>query len=67
KYIPAKILFFDGEVIGILAFMIGGLIWFLIPFLSRSGERPRTRLIFNIFGVVVVLYIVVMTIVGFLA
>src|SRR3990172_451638 len=34
KYIPAKILFFDGEVIGILAFMIGGLIWFLIPFLT---------------------------------
>ncbi|HKZ78374.1 MAG TPA: cytochrome bc complex cytochrome b subunit [Pyrinomonadaceae bacterium] len=66
KYIPAKILFFDGEVIGILAFMIGGLIWFLIPFLNRS-EGPRTRLIFNIFGVLVVLYIAVMTIVGFLA
>jgi len=65
KYIPAKILFFDGEVLGILVFMLGGLIWFVIPFINRTPEQRRMRMAFNIFGAIVVLYIAVMTIVGF--
>jgi cytochrome b6 len=65
KLIPAKVLSFDGEVIGILAFAAGGLIWFVLPFLDKSGERKR-RLAFTLIGVVVVLYIAVMTVVGFL-
>jgi cytochrome b6 len=68
KYIPPKILFFEGEVIGILFFMIGGLVWLIIPFINRSPEKhPRRRMVFNVFGVIVVLYIIAMTIVGFLA
>src|SRR6266511_881334 len=66
KYIPAKIWRFDGEVIGILAFTVAGLVWLIIPFINRSGEHRRLRLIFTIFGIFVVLYIVVLTIVGFL-
>jgi cytochrome b6 len=66
KLIPAKILSFDGEVIGILAFAVGGLVWFVLPLLDKSGERKR-RLAFTLIGVVVVLYIVVMTLVGFLS
>jgi cytochrome b6 len=68
KYIPPKILFFEGEVIGILFFMVGGLVWLIIPFINRSPEKhPRRRMVFNVFGVIVVLYIIAMTIVGFLA
>jgi cytochrome b6 len=66
KYIPAKILIFDGEVIGILAFMFGGLIWLLVPFFNVASSGPKTKLAFNIFGIFVVLFIVVMTIIGFL-
>ena len=66
KYLPAKILMFDGEVVGILAFGLGALVWFLIPFMDRKGARPRTRLVFKVFGIVVVIYIVVFTIIGFL-
>jgi cytochrome b6 len=66
KYIPAKILVFDGEVVGILFFMVGGLVWLIIPFINRSGKHRSLRLIFNVFGIVVVLYIVALTIVGFL-
>ena len=32
KYIPPKILMFDGEVIGILVFMLAGAAFFVIPF-----------------------------------
>lgn len=67
KLIPSKILIFDGEVVGILAFAFGGLLFFLVPFLDREPGHPKRRLIFNIFGVLVLLFIVVMTIVGFIA
>jgi cytochrome b6 len=65
KYLPAKILFFDGEVLGILAFGLGGLFLFLVPFLNRSPGHGRRKLIFNLIGIVIVLFIVIMTIVGF--
>jgi quinol-cytochrome oxidoreductase complex cytochrome b subunit len=66
KYIPAKILMFDGEVVGIMAFGLGALVWLVIPFLDRTNASPRRRMLFNIFGIFVVLYIAVLTIIGFL-
>lgn len=66
KYIPPKIFFFDGEVVGILLFMLGGLLWLVIPFIDRSTESRRMRMAFNVFGGIVVLYIAIMTIVGFI-
>ena len=68
KYIPAKVLIFDGEVIGILFFMLAGAVLFVIPFINRSSDAsPRRRMFFTALGVVAVLYIVVMTIIGYLA
>jgi cytochrome b6 len=65
KYIPAKIWRFDGEVIGILAFGLVGLMLFLVPFVDRSPANRRRRLIFNVLGVLALLYIMVMTIIGY--
>ena len=68
KYIPAKILLFDGEVLGILSFMLAGAVLFVIPFINRAPEQfPRRKMIFNAFGVIALLYIIVMTVVGYLA
>jgi cytochrome b6 len=67
KYIPAKLWFIDGEVVGILSFMIGGLILLVIPFINRAPESRRRRLIFNAFGIAVILYIAIMTVVGYVA
>ena len=68
KYIPAKILFFDGEVIGILFFTLAGAALFVIPFINRSPEQfPRRRKIFDVIGVIAILYIASMTVVGYLA
>ena len=64
KYLPAKILGMDGEVLGIMAFNLAGLLLFIVPFVDRSENRRRT-LIFNIIGVLALLYIVVMTIIGY--
>jgi len=66
KYIPAKILFIDGEVIGVLAFGLAGLVWMIVPFLVGPASSPKRKLFFNIFGIFAVVFIVVMTIIGFL-
>ena len=66
KLIPAKILSFDGEVIGILAFGLVALLLFVVPFVDRSPTNRKRRLIFNVIGVIALLYIVAMTIVGYL-
>jgi cytochrome b6 len=67
KYIPAKVLFMDGEVLGILAFGVGGLFWMLVPFLNRTPGHGTRKLVFNIIGVFIVLFIAVMTVIGYLA
>lgn len=68
KYIPAKILIFDGEVIGILFFMLAGAALFVVPFINRSPEQhPRRRMIFNILGGIALLFVAVMTVIGYLA
>jgi quinol-cytochrome oxidoreductase complex cytochrome b subunit len=65
KMIPAKILSFDGEVIGILAFNLVALLLFIVPFVDRSPDNRRRRIVFNVCGVFALLYIVVMTIIGY--
>jgi len=65
KFIPAKILFFDGEVVGILAFGLGGLMLFILPFLDKP-DKPRRKTVITVIGVIVVIYIVVLTIIGYL-
>jgi quinol-cytochrome oxidoreductase complex cytochrome b subunit len=65
KYLPPKILGMDGEVIGIMAFNLVGLLLFLVPFVDRSPENLRRRLIFNVAGVLALVYMVAMTIIGY--
>ncbi len=65
KYLPAKILFIDGEILGVLAFGLGGLVWVLVPFLNRYPGTPKRRKFFTVFGILVVAFIVVMTLIGF--
>lgn len=65
KYLPPKILFIEGEALGVFAFMIGGLIFLIVPFLNVADASKRMKLAFNIYGIFAVVFIVVMTIVGF--
>lgn len=65
KYLPAKILGMDGEVLGIMAFNFVALLLFIVPFVDSGPENRKRTLIFNIIGVLALLYIVVMTIIGY--
>jgi cytochrome b6 len=66
KLVPAKIWVVDGEVVAILAFGLGALFWVIVPFLDRSSDQKKRSSTFTAIGFVVVLYMVAMTIYGFL-
>src|SRR6266480_1265950 len=65
KWIPAKILGMDGEVLGIMAFNVIALLLLIVPFIYSDPENNRRKFVFNLIGIVALLFIVVMTIVGY--
>jgi cytochrome b6 len=65
KYLPPKIWKFDGEVIGIMAFNFIALLLFVVPFVDRPPGSRRRRIFFNAIGILALLFIVIMTIVGY--
>lgn len=66
KLIPGHVLFIEGEVLGILAFGVAGVAWMLVPFWERR-TRPdgRTRPV-TVIGVMAIIYMMIMTIWGYL-
>lgn len=65
KLIPGRVLFMEGELFGVLVLSAGGIIWALVPFLDRSSQHGRLSRLWVGFGVVVVTFIIVMTILGY--
>ncbi len=62
KLVPAHILGIEGEKIAILAFMAGGLLWMLVPFLDRRAAREERSPLFSWIGLALAAYIVTMTV-----
>lgn len=66
KLLPAHIWFVEGELFGMALFGIGGLLWTLVPFIDKGAiAGKQSKLIYG-FGVLVLLFIVAMTIWGYL-
>ncbi|MDP2208980.1 MAG: cytochrome b N-terminal domain-containing protein [Bacteroidota bacterium] len=66
KYIPAHVLFFDGEVLGILLFSAAGLLWTLVPFWDRKTLRGEKTRFINYLGIFAIVYIILLTVLGYL-
>jgi len=66
KFLPPHIWFFEGELFGIVIFTVGGLVWALVPFLDRKSNAGQKSKLFKLFGILVVLFIIVMTILGYI-
>jgi cytochrome b6 len=64
KYIPAHILFIEGEVFGILMFGLAGFLWILIPFWDVKSSRGQQSRIINYIGLFCVIYMIIFTILG---
>lgn len=67
KLLPAKVLFIEGEQLGILLMTLGGLVWLLVPFLDNRSKYEKRSPGWMAFGVFVVAFIVILTIWGYLA
>jgi quinol-cytochrome oxidoreductase complex cytochrome b subunit len=65
KYIPAHVMSIEGEILGILMFGLGGLLWALVPVFDRDSSRNRWSRFVRLVGLVVVLYIIALTILGY--
>jgi cytochrome b6 len=66
KILPAHILFMEGEVVGILFFMVAGIAWLLVPVWQRRetpGKRPTGIMII---GLGAIAYIIAFTVWGYL-
>jgi len=64
KYLPAKVVIIDGEVLGILTFGLAGLLWLLIPFWDRKSSQGERNRFINYIGLFVVFYIILFTTLG---
>jgi len=66
KIVPSHILFIEGEILAIFGFIMGGIVWMLIPFLDRNAKRERKSPAFSFFGLLILLYIIVLTVLSYL-
>lgn len=66
KFLPAHILSIEGELIGVLFFTIGGIVWTLVPFWDRASVKGRRSNLIIWFGLLVLAFIITMSILGYL-
>jgi len=66
KLLPARVLFVEGEVLGVLTFGLLGGLMVLVPFFDKD-EAHREKPWLTAFGVTVLLFVVVMTVIGYIA
>ncbi len=67
KLIPPHILGVEGELLGVVGFAAGAMFWLLVPFLDRKAARGEPSPAFTVLGILIVLYMAVMTGIGFLS
>jgi quinol-cytochrome oxidoreductase complex cytochrome b subunit len=65
KLLPGHILGIEGELVGILAFGLGGLFVALIPFLDLRTARGDRSFLFTCIAIAIILYIVALTYLGY--
>lgn len=65
KYIPAKVLFIDGEILGILGFGLAALLWLFMPFVDRHPEARRTSRWFTALGWAAIAFIIIMSLIAY--
>ncbi|MFZ5948625.1 MAG: cytochrome b [Stygiobacter sp.] len=66
KFLPSKILFIDGELVGILLFGSCGLLWLLVPFWDRKTAAGQNNRLITYVGIFAIIFILVMTILGWI-
>ena len=66
KFLPGEILSISGELVGIVFFGLGGILWATIPFWDKHTLKGKRNIILTYFGIFVIMFIVVFTILGYI-
>ncbi|HHE32528.1 MAG TPA: cytochrome B [Chlorobaculum parvum] len=53
--------FEGGELMAIILFTIGGVVWLLVPFIDRQASQEKKSPIFTIFGILVLAFLLINT------
>jgi quinol-cytochrome oxidoreductase complex cytochrome b subunit len=61
KYLPAKVGFIDGELLGLMLFGVAGAIWAIVPFIDRKAAFGRVTRFFTGLGIFALGYIIVLS------
>jgi len=61
KYLPAKVFFLDGELLGLFGFSAAALVWVAVPFLDRHVGFGRVTRFFTGLGVFALGYMIVLS------
>ncbi len=64
KLLPSHVLFFEGEVFGVLMFGTAMTLWIFIPFFDRKSQRGQEGRLFSFIGIGVIMFILFFTILG---
>ena len=67
KLLPAHILGLEGEMLGVVGFGIAGLFLLLVPILDRRRGPGEVNRLFTVIAVAMIVYIIVLTVLGYLA
>ncbi len=67
KYLPPHILWFEGEVVGIMGFAAAAVFLLLVPVLDRRRGHGEANPLFTWIGIGAILFIVVLTYLGYAA
>jgi len=67
KLLPAHILGFEGEMLGVLGFSAAAGLLLFVPFLDRRASEGKANRLLTVAGVLAVVYLVVFTIYGYVA
>lgn len=66
KVLPAHIWFVEGEIVGVMFFAVIAFIWLLLPFFGFSSNSRKHRRLIMAIGGIAIIYIVSLTIYGYL-
>lgn len=64
RMLPARVLWFEGEMLGVFAFVLAGTFLILVPFLDVWARRERRHHLFTVAGIAGVLFVIAMTVLG---
>lgn len=62
RLLPAYIFGVEGERVGLAAFALAALLWFLVPLLDRRARAGRPSPVFTLIGWLAIVYVCVMTV-----